>query len=46
MFEDKFENIQEAHPNLKEYNSFEVYNLKEICAKYHVEQEFILRRDL
>ena len=36
QIEDKFRNIQEVHPNLKEDNCLEVYNLKEICARYQV----------
>ena len=39
QFEDKFRNIQEVHPNLKEDNCLEVYTLEEICTKYQVEDE-------
>ena len=36
LFEDKFEKIQEAHPNLKEYDCLKVYSLEEVCAEYQV----------
>ena len=39
MFEDKFKNLQDADPNLKEDNCLEVYDLKEVCAKYQVEHK-------
>ena len=39
QFEDKFRNIQEAHPNLKEDYCLAVYNLEEICDKYQVEDK-------
>ena len=34
MFEDKFEKIQEEHPNLKD--CLKVYSLEEVCAEYQV----------
>ena len=43
QFEDKFKNIQEAHPHLREDNCLEVYTLEEICSKYQVEHEFFDR---
>ena len=36
LFEDKFENIQEANLNLKDYNCLKVYTLEEVCAEYQV----------
>ena len=39
QFEDKFRNIQEVHPNLKEDNCLEVYTLEEICTKYQVKDK-------
>ena len=43
QIEDKFRNIQEVHPNLKEDNCLEVYNLNEICAKYQVDHKIFDR---
>ena len=40
LFEIKFENIQDAHTNLKEDNCFKAYTLDEICAKYQVAHNF------
>ena len=43
QFEDKFKNIQEAHPHLREDNCLEIYTLEEICSKYQVDHEFFDR---